>query len=265
MLLPTPQVQRERPLRALALAVIALGVAWFTWRVRPAAPNATSPPDTDIVLACAWLAWALAGYLAIAIAATALGHVLPAAGLASEALTRLAPAQLRRLVEVAVTVSVAATVLGSSGAAFAAASTPLRVSSVQAPGPTRTGSLDWPGLPARAHGATPSRPTAPAQPRRPLHHRPANVGLVTSAGPVTAPAVNGSGGDVIVRSGDTLWKIAARHLGPTASVEATVTAWHQWYAVNRLVVGADPDLIHPGQRLRPPAHPASTLQTGSSR
>jgi nucleoid-associated protein YgaU len=30
-------------------------------------------------------------------------------------------------------------------------------------------------------------------------------------------------------------------------------SWPRWYAANRRVIGADPDLILPGQILRPPA------------
>jgi nucleoid-associated protein YgaU len=32
-------------------------------------------------------------------------------------------------------------------------------------------------------------------------------------------------------------------------VTALVDHWHRTYAANRQVVGTDPDLIHPGQRL----------------
>ena len=57
---------------------------------------------------------------------------------------------------------------------------------------------------------------------------------------------------VVVRVGDTLWQIAARHLGLAAS-EATVAAeWPRWYAANRSVIGDDPGLIIPGTVLRPP-------------
>ena len=41
---------------------------------------------------------------------------------------------------------------------------------------------------------------------------------------------------VVVRRGDTLWGFA----GPE---------WPRWYAANRAVIGDDPDLILPGQRL----------------
>ncbi|MEU6369671.1 transglycosylase family protein [Streptomyces sp. NPDC046931] len=48
-----------------------------------------------------------------------------------------------------------------------------------------------------------------------------------------------SRGDYTVRSGDTLSGIAERH----------GTSWQRLYARNRAVIGADPDLIVPGQRL----------------
>lgn len=57
---------------------------------------------------------------------------------------------------------------------------------------------------------------------------------------------------VVVRRGDTLWDIAARHLGPTATAEETAREWPRWYEANREVIGPEPDLILPGQRLVPP-------------
>lgn len=53
---------------------------------------------------------------------------------------------------------------------------------------------------------------------------------------------------VSVRPGDTLWAIAEEHLG-------SGDRWPEIYALNRAVVGADPDLIQPAQRLRLPHHP----------
>lgn len=64
--------------------------------------------------------------------------------------------------------------------------------------------------------------------------------------PAEAPARSGgrsdrgsSRGDYTVRQGDTLSTIAARH----------GTSWQRIYAANRAVIGGDPDLIVPGQRL----------------
>ncbi|MEU4171382.1 transglycosylase family protein [Streptomyces sp. NPDC026665] len=48
-----------------------------------------------------------------------------------------------------------------------------------------------------------------------------------------------SRGDYTVRQGDTLSAIAARH----------GTTWRKIYAANQSVIGGDPDLIVPGQRL----------------
>ncbi len=57
---------------------------------------------------------------------------------------------------------------------------------------------------------------------------------------------------IVVRRGDSLWAIAARHLGGAASVREVAGEWPRWYAVNRQVIGPDPDLIVPGQVLRQP-------------
>ena len=58
---------------------------------------------------------------------------------------------------------------------------------------------------------------------------------------------------VVVESGDTLWAIARRRLGSTTGVATIAQACGRWYRVNRAVIGPNPDLIHPGQRLDPPA------------
>jgi Tfp pilus assembly protein FimV len=53
-----------------------------------------------------------------------------------------------------------------------------------------------------------------------------------------------------VEAGDTLWDIAAAHLVPAERSAATIRRyWQQVYRANRLVVGADPDVILPGMRL----------------
>jgi len=62
---------------------------------------------------------------------------------------------------------------------------------------------------------------------------------------------------VVVLRGDTLWSIAARHLGPGATAAEITAEWHRWLSTNRDVIGADPDLILPGQELLPPASPGA--------
>jgi hypothetical protein len=58
---------------------------------------------------------------------------------------------------------------------------------------------------------------------------------------------------VVVRSGDTLWSIAARDLGPGHSDGDVARAWPAWYRANADRVGPDPSVIRPGERLRAPA------------
>jgi resuscitation-promoting factor RpfA len=59
--------------------------------------------------------------------------------------------------------------------------------------------------------------------------------------------------DVVVRRGDTLWDIAARHLDPGATDAEIALDWPRWFSANRSTLGSDPDRLYPGQRLRPPA------------
>ena len=85
---------------------------------------------------------------------------------------------------------------------------------------------------------------------------------------VPAPRVAASTHDLVtVRRGDSLWSIVARHLGPGASDAQVAHEWPHWYAANRAVIGEDPDVLVPGQQLRPPSHsvtrPGSTPTTDS--
>lgn len=92
----------------------------------------------------------------------------------------------------------------------------------------------------------------------------ATVGGVASAGsPPPAPPVlpsldwaragnhPGPRGEVVVRPGDCLWAITARELGDPTTARVSAR-WPRWWQANRRVIGPDPDLIHPGQRLRRP-------------
>lgn len=55
--------------------------------------------------------------------------------------------------------------------------------------------------------------------------------------------------EIIVAPGDTLWAIAARSLGSGASAAEIDAHWRRLYDLNRAVIGSDPDLIRPAQRL----------------
>ena len=65
------------------------------------------------------------------------------------------------------------------------------------------------------------------------------VGLVPAAPSSRSARVH------VVQPGDTLWELAEAELGAGAQ-------WPRIYAQNLGAIGADPDLIHPGQKLRLP-------------
>lgn len=75
--------------------------------------------------------------------------------------------------------------------------------------------------------------------------------------PISAPAT------YVVRPGDSLWAIAARHLGPQASNADIAAEWPRWYRVNRAVIGSDPSLLLVGTRLAVP-HPRRTGTSAST-
>jgi resuscitation-promoting factor RpfA len=157
-------------------------------------------------------------------------------------LARCVPRRLGRFVDTVITVGLVAALLGATigPATTARAAVSLAMVSHQAP---RGGPLEWPGLPDR-------HPAAPPKTRRHQgsHHTAARIGLV-SAAPHRDP---GDGQLVTVQAGDSLWSLAAARLGPAATAGQIAAAWPGWYAANRHVIGDDPSLIFPGQRLRPP-------------
>ena len=71
--------------------------------------------------------------------------------------------------------------------------------------------------------------------------------------------------ELVVHRGDSLWSIAARHLGPAATTSQIDAEWHRWFAANRLVIGNDPNAIRPGQVLSSPTSaPAEQSAQGAS-
>lgn len=58
---------------------------------------------------------------------------------------------------------------------------------------------------------------------------------------------------VVVQREDTLWAIVRDRFGSDADVAITAHEVDRWHDANREVIGPDPDLIHPGQRLAPPS------------
>jgi nucleoid-associated protein YgaU len=80
---------------------------------------------------------------------------------------------------------------------------------------------------------------------RPAGEVPPPVHLPAGATPAHSPRPS----LYVVRQGDCLWTIAARQLGARATVDTVAATWPRWYAANHAVIGADPNVVHPGQRL----------------
>ncbi|WZH53197.1 MAG: LysM domain-containing protein [Nocardioides alkalitolerans] len=106
-------------------------------------------------------------------------------------------------------------------------------------------------------GGRAASPTAELLDGLPLPDRP--DGLVPAVGPATAADAGtgpgpGPAGDEdlphhVVVTGDDLWSIAAAHLPPAADDTAALEATLALHRANADVIGPDPDLILPGQRL----------------
>lgn len=222
--------------RALGLTVAVVAAGWSLWLCRPAGPALGDRPDSMVVAAAAWLAWLLGGYLVVAAALVAADRLRGGLGVISIITQRLVPRTLRRLVEIAVGLSVTAAGAGAPAVAFADGPPQ---PAPRAPVVASTDDLDWPGLP----------PVVTAAPLR----SPAPPTLSAPTQPVLPPVAPSAAGDiVVVEPGDSLWTIAAAHLPTTATAGQVATAWPAWWAANRAVIGPDPHLIHPGERLRAP-------------
>jgi LysM domain len=178
----------------------------------------------DLVLAAALVVLALvAAWLCLATLLTTATLVLRCSTRGTTALaTWVTPALLRRLLTVA------------CGAAVLTA--PATAPAVE----TTTGTSAAP--PCRPLCGPPSG-HLPAPLRPAPHPRPHP--------PQVAPAL-------VVRPGDSLWAIATEYLPGRPSDAHTATAWPLWFRLNRARLGPDPDLIHPGTRLRVPPRFART-------
>ncbi|MGY1726655.1 hypothetical protein ACI79J_06755 [Geodermatophilus sp. SYSU D01062] len=178
----------------------------------------TAGPEALLLDSVAVVAWAVWAWGALGLALTALSALPGLAGAAAGALLRrVVPASGRRAAALALGVGLAtAPVLSGCAAAG-----PVVVATAGAPAPPAV--PDWP-----------APVPAPAVPDWP------------------APAP----GEHVVLRGECLWTIAAADLRARTGAEppdaATAAAVGRWWAANAAVIGPDPDLLLPGQVLRPP-------------
>lgn len=82
---------------------------------------------------------------------------------------------------------------------------------------------------------------------------PSGGGLLVKEARESRSVISPATDEVVVRPGDSLWAIAARHIGPEAPDIQIAEAWPHWYAANRDLIGENADLLQPGQVLHPPA------------
>lgn len=244
------------PRRTVVVGTAAAAVLLLVAAPTPAAcvrtlRDAGSATDqaAPLVALLSLLAWLLAGWLLLTVAVTAGGHLPGLTGRALAAVSRrIAPATVRKAVEVTLGLTVAVGVLGASPAAAASgpAAGPAAPAGISldgaAPAPQGAPGLDWAAAPAEA-------PSAPA------------AQDLDWAAQATAPDDH-----VVVQPGDSLWELAEQDLaarGESTTDAAVAQAWPTWWAANRDAVGDDPDLLQPGTRLSPPPADGSTPPASS--
>lgn len=218
-------------------------------------PGVVSP--ADILLALITTAGlALSMWLAAGTALSALAQLPGAFGAACAALAdRIAPAAVRKGIALMLGTAMAAAV--APGTALAAAAAPAARHAVATrivePSPIApvNGAPDPALRPPATGDPAPDPGFRPAAPPHPA------VDATLGALETTPRAGSAAEERYVVRRGDSLWDIAARHLGPRASGASIAREWPRWYAVNRAVIGSDPHHVEPGQRLLPP-NPAGT-------
>jgi len=278
-----------RVLRGMAVVAGAALLASWLWQVVSDAGHAAAsgaPVRPDEVLAALVAAAALAGvvWLALGVLLELVSLVPGAVGHAAcQVADLVTPRLLRRAAGTLLGVGLAAGAL--PGASVAAPVIAVHAAPAPLPDPGFA-PLPDPGWapPAVPRPASAGEPVAPAEsgvvppalsgvPPPPLSGVPPSENEPTASGRgwvpsppavraqpdvrVLSPApppgtTRGGPAEVVVRRGDSLWTIAARHLGPDVSDGEIARAWPAWFEANRTVIGDDPDLLRPGQVLRAP-------------
>ncbi|MBN1093781.1 hypothetical protein JKP75_15215 [Blastococcus sp. TML/M2B] len=214
---------------AAALAALTPSFAAMAAAVLEAQHTADTAGAEELLLAAAGLlAWGAWAWGALGLLLTAVSALPGALGQAAHVLVRVVlPAGARRSAALALGVGLGLT------------------------GPLAGTALLLVPAPAAAAGPAPTVPDWPA----PAPATGAEVGGPVAALPDWPVAPQLAGSHVVVR-GDCLWDIAAGRLGaelgraPTGAEVAAAT--RAWWTANADVIGPDPDLLLPGQVLRPP-------------
>ena len=268
---------------ASPIATVATLRSVDTWRP-------TAGPEVVVPAVAAMAAWLLIAWLTVVTGLMLVAQLRGLPGqLAGRLVATVAPLAVRRLVEAALGVTLASGAVAGVGAVPAFAATPLPAAASPIAAADRAGTatavvgrgivgFDWPADRSE-EPATPTSPTPTADPAArsstapmaspsPLPSSLPSPPFPPASPPAPPPsaAVLGVEGarqpsaatpgetttQVVVQRGDSLWAIATRHLGPGATNAGIATEWPRWYAANRAVIGRDPNLLLPGQRLIAP-------------
>ncbi len=236
----------------------------------------TAGADTVLLAAVAVLAWAFWLWGALGLTLTALSVLPGAAGALARTLTRcVLPAGARRAAALALGVGLVAGGPVLAGCTTPAGALPSAVATASAQAPVLDRPTTPPPAPAPATERSPSAPTgtspvsdwpAPATDEHlpaPVPDRPAPTTAEQPPAVPDRPAPAAvpdrpapAAGEHVVLRGDCLWDIAAgdlaRRTGGTPTDAEVATAVDAWWQANAAVIGPDPDLLLPGQVLRPP-------------
>jgi len=239
----------------LALAAAAGTLGARTWQVGTVLGSALFPVEGIVELFAVAIGTVVAGWAGlhalIALACVLAGRRGRRWAAGERAVARHAPAVVRRLARAAAGAGIglaltAPTAMALPGWGTGAATSADNPAVVVELGWQRTDGVTGDGKTAGERA--PDRSTSPRSGSAPGRSSLVNRGL--RAGAEREPLV-------VVEPGDTLWAIAADRLATERAgtepsdveVAAAVTRWHH---ANRQVLGANPDLIHPGTVLHQP-------------
>ena len=258
----------------MVLAIRAVG--WGVASPLAAARAGMATFEELLAVTAAGAALVLLAWVAAVLAVTALAALPGVLGDASVRIAgRIAPGVAGRLARLALGLSLTAGPVSACAPALAGgaeqpsaivAAEPIGDSAL--PGVGRIGEViapdETPGTKGTPRQPATDPPTGPA-PGQPVAQPPTEPFSTDEPTPQPSPTPDAGlaaepireqppAGEVVVTRGDTLWAIAARHLGGGASEADIAAEWPRWHTANRAVIGDDPDLILPGMILRPPTH-----------
>jgi hypothetical protein len=261
---------------AAVVGSVFLSTALDAW----AAVGAAGPagPADGILLVTGLCGTLLALWLGVAMSLTALSTLPGAVGhVCRELAARVAPAAVCKVVAFILGTTLTAALVPGTAVAGIGHEAPPRAAASTARQATSLRARPALAAPDASFRFVSERPAVSVDT---LGEHPANDGTLTATArrvpkdldmPEAAPPPTWSlettghtGAPVVVLRGDNLWSIAARHLGPEASAADIDAEWRRWFAANLDVIGADADIILPGQVLRPPSSPPAASPPASS-